>query len=283
MTIPDHDLDRLYELPLDDFTAERNELAKQLRSRGDRDAADEVRGLRKPSQAAWALNQVARRDPGGVKRLLAAGEALRDAQEGVVSGERDAADLRDAVEDERAAVAPLLEEAGRTLGERGRPANQQLLERVRETLRAAAGNEEVAGRLRTGRLVDDHQAMGLGPFTVAPGAAPARKRKKAVKGEEAKERPRSRRRTRAPAKPAAPSAADRRLKQRITEAKKRLRAAEKDADRARRELAATEKDRERAELAFRSADRASEEARGRAEGAAAEVQRLRAEVAGLEA
>src|SRR5918992_261439 len=156
MTTDEDALDRLYGLPLDEFTAGRNELAKELRSRGEREAADEVRGLRKPSQAAWALNQVARGDPKAVRRLLDAGGALRGAQEAVMSGEGGADDLRDAAEDERAAAEPLLAQAGRVLGKGGRGPSAQLLERVRETLHAAAGDEDVARRLQSGRLVEDH-------------------------------------------------------------------------------------------------------------------------------
>jgi hypothetical protein len=248
--------------------------------------------LRKPSQASWALNQVARRDPDSVARLLEAGGALRRAQDAVMSGEGDAAALREAGEAEREAAGPLLESAARVLGERGRAATPQLLERVRETLHAAAGDEEVARRLEAGRLVEDHQAVGLGggALAAAPGRAAPRKpqakaqKKQAVKGG-AKGKTRDGRAT--ATKPsrerAASAAADRRRRQAIAAAKKKLGKAEADAGRARRALSAAEHDRERAELAFRSADRAFEEARGRAEGAEAEAERLRAEIEGLEA
>ena len=281
MTTDEDALDRLYGLPLDEFTAGRNELAKELRSRGEREAADEVRRLRKPSRAAWALNQVARGDPKAVRRLLDAGGALRGAQEAVMSGKGGADDLRDAAEDERAAAEPLLAQAGRVLGKGGRGPSAQLLERVRETLHAAAGDEDVARRLQSGRLVEDHRAIGLGAHAGAPAPKP---RKGRADGERAKARKEPARPGREPAKPRArgPSAADRRRLQKVAAAKKKLRSAEAGAERARRALAAAEHDRERAEIAFRSADRAFEEARGRAEGADAEVTRLREELEGLE-
>ena len=244
-----------------------------------------MRRLRKPSQAAWALNQVARREPDAVERLLEAGSSLREAQDAVVSGEGDPAGLREAVEAEREAAVPLLDEAGRVLGERGRPATAQLLDRVRETLHAAAGDEGVADRLRAGRLVEDHRSVGLGGWAPGTGAETApRTRRPAQRGGQAKPRGARTQKSRAGrARERAPSAAaDRQRLKRIAEAKKRLRAAQADADRARRELAAAEHDRERAELAFRSAERASEEARGRAEGVQAEVERLRGELEGLE-
>ena len=73
--------DELYALQPSELTRERDERAKALRKEGDRDEADAVKALRKPTLAAWALNQLARRQPKEVERLLAAGEELRSAQE----------------------------------------------------------------------------------------------------------------------------------------------------------------------------------------------------------
>ena len=47
------EVDRLYELPLEEFTAARNELAKRL---GD----TSVKELKKPTVTAWTVNQLAR-------------------------------------------------------------------------------------------------------------------------------------------------------------------------------------------------------------------------------
>jgi hypothetical protein len=49
----DDDVDRLYQLPLNEFTGARNELAKGAGSR-----APEIRKLAKPPVAAWAVNQL---------------------------------------------------------------------------------------------------------------------------------------------------------------------------------------------------------------------------------
>ena len=49
----DVEIDRLYQLPLDEFTDARNALAKAAGKNGAK-----VRGLRKPPVAAWAINQV---------------------------------------------------------------------------------------------------------------------------------------------------------------------------------------------------------------------------------
>ena len=56
----DQEVDRLFELPLEEFTAARNDLAGRLKSEGDAAAAEEVKRLTKPSVAAWTINQLSR-------------------------------------------------------------------------------------------------------------------------------------------------------------------------------------------------------------------------------
>ena len=81
----DERIDRLYGLPLAEFTAARNALAKELR-KDDREGSERVKGLRKPSAAAWALNQAVRRSPELLEEFLAASRELRDAHEALLSG-----------------------------------------------------------------------------------------------------------------------------------------------------------------------------------------------------
>ena len=78
--------DDLYALPPGEFTRARDERAKALRKEGKREEADAVKALRKPTVAAWALNQLARRRAKDVERLLTAGEKLRAAQEELLAG-----------------------------------------------------------------------------------------------------------------------------------------------------------------------------------------------------
>src|SRR5688500_1165037 len=105
------DQDDLYGLPLDRFVAERGALAKALRADGRRDEAARVAALRKPSVAAWAVNQLARTQRRAMRELLAAGDELRDAQEALLAGKGDARALRAAGERERAAVDQLVDAA----------------------------------------------------------------------------------------------------------------------------------------------------------------------------
>jgi hypothetical protein len=63
----DADLDAalagLYRRPLGEFVAARDRLARQLRAAGDREAARQVAGLRRPSISTWAANQLAHAAP----------------------------------------------------------------------------------------------------------------------------------------------------------------------------------------------------------------------------
>ena len=73
------DVADLYILPLDQFTAARDEMAQQLKSSGDVDEAKRVSKLRKPSVAAWSLNRASRNNPDEVGRLKDSHRQLRQA------------------------------------------------------------------------------------------------------------------------------------------------------------------------------------------------------------
>src|SRR5262245_11952272 len=70
----------LYGLPLEEFTAERDRRAKALRAEGERDAAAVVAALRKPTLAAWTVNQLVRSRRDDLDALLEAGNDLLEAQ-----------------------------------------------------------------------------------------------------------------------------------------------------------------------------------------------------------
>ena len=76
----------LYGLPLDRFVPERDALAKALRKAGRREEAAEVAALRKPSVAAWAVNQVIRTQGRAVAALFGAGDALQEAHSQLLDG-----------------------------------------------------------------------------------------------------------------------------------------------------------------------------------------------------
>jgi hypothetical protein len=179
------EIDRLYELPLDEFTAARNELAKRLTKDGDREEAARVKAQRKPTATAWAANQLAHGDEVGVRRLLSAADRLRAAQEGALSG-KAAPDLRKAVRAHQDAAQTLVEEARRVVGD---GVTDDVLNRLGPALLNASVDAVAREELEAGRLVREPEATGFGAFAGVPvkpspkgrksGAAPSRRREEA--------------------------------------------------------------------------------------------------------
>ena len=166
----------LYRLPVAEFVAARDQLAKRLRSAGDREAARRVAALRRPSVSVWAANQLPAAAPRALAELLAAGEALREAQDQALAGEPGAArTLRRATAQQRAVVAQLVQRAETLLARAGHPASDQTLARVAATLQAAAtGDADTRAALAEGRLQADLDPAGFGfggPFDQAEPAA----------------------------------------------------------------------------------------------------------------
>ena len=214
--------DRLFALPLDEFTAARNELARRLKKDGDADAAEQVRALAKPSIAAWAVNQLARKEPEAVRSLLNLASRLRNAQERSLKGERAADELRAAQAEERDVIRTLTQRAGDILREADRPASGTTLERVSSLLRAAAVAEPGRKSLREGRLSGDVEVSGFDAFA---GLEVSGARRSAPAGDDLAERRRQKR-----------EAAQRRktLEKQVRELSARAEAAEQQAESARR-------------------------------------------------
>jgi hypothetical protein len=101
-----------YRGPLDEFIARRDALAKELRASKRKDDADRVKALRKPSRAAWVLDQVVFEEPACVEALAGAIAAAQDAHS-------DAAVARAAQENVRVAVRAVAD-AGARAAIRGR-------------------------------------------------------------------------------------------------------------------------------------------------------------------
>src|SRR5438552_2297741 len=95
------EIDRLYALDPGEFVAERDRLARELRDAGEREEADQVKSLRKPTVSAAAINQLTRRERREVDLLLDAGYRLREAQQRLLAGE-DPGSLDEARRIERA-------------------------------------------------------------------------------------------------------------------------------------------------------------------------------------
>lgn len=159
----------LFGVDLADFVGVRNVLARTLRRAGDREGADRVAGLRRPSPAAWAVNQLARQRSGDVQALIALGRVLREAQAEALGG-TDAQGLRRAARARRDAVVALGQAGVALLSQRGPSADTHAASIV-ATLEAAsldaqAGEAVLAGHLTTGL----EPPSGFGALEAAPSA-----------------------------------------------------------------------------------------------------------------
>ncbi len=163
----------LYGLPFERFTGERNALAKELRGSGEREEAARVAKLRKPSVAAWAVNQLVRTQRREIDAMFKAGDALVRVQADLLAGGGDPGSLRQAVEAERAAVDALVDRARGLLSAGGVELSAARLEEVRETLHAATLDEDARAQVSAGCLERELRQVGLGSLG-AGSAAPSR-------------------------------------------------------------------------------------------------------------
>jgi hypothetical protein len=164
----DRELDNLYDLTLEEFTKARNDLAGRLRKAHQSDAAAEVRALKKPTVVAWAANRLARDEPKLTAALLHAGEGLRDTQQRALAGNAKQEEVTEAATAEREAIRALLTAARRRFGDR---ATSALLDKLSQTLRAAAVDPTARTLLERGRLTEELQAVGFGPLEAVKPAA----------------------------------------------------------------------------------------------------------------
>jgi hypothetical protein len=174
-------VDRLYGLPLDEFTSARNDLAAELKRSGDAEAAGRVRKLEKPTRSAGAINRAVRRKRRDAKRLLDTAAKLGDAQEKLLKG-GGRQPVEQAVERERAAVDRLMADVEAELGRDGEP-SETMLDRARATLHAVATNPELRDELEAGRFTKDHEAVGLGGLVAGGPPRKAPKRRSADRGD----------------------------------------------------------------------------------------------------
>ena len=151
--------DGLYGLDPSGFVPARDALVRHLRRQGEREAATQAAALRRPTPSVWALNTLARADPGRIEQVLVAaaqvGDALADGGDRLRAAQSA---YREVVEDTVAAAAAGVGVDGETN-----------LSRMRDTLLAAGADPEVAASMAAGTLRVDHDPPG---FAVgAPGGA----------------------------------------------------------------------------------------------------------------
>ena len=268
MAIADpHDL---YGLPLERFVPERTALARKLRDEGRREEAEKVGKLVKPSIAAWAVNQLVRTQGRAVGELFDAGDALQKAQDDLLSGRSDGDALRTAAECERAAVESLMERARGLLSSDGHELSQTTLDRVADTLHAAAVDAEVREQTRNGCLKKEIRHAGLGGAGAAFAASAPAPPKSAQPGSRAERQRRQQ-----------PADTGRQRARRLEAARKAESDARRAARRAERELKQAQERRDRAAAALTEAEYELDAAHRQAEETEREHQRARKELDGI--
>lgn len=280
----DADVDKLYQLPLDEFTAARNALAKEAGA----DGAD-VRQLQKPPVPAWAVNQLYWNNRPVYDALVDAASELRAAHKAVLSGKRG--DLRGASKTHDEALDAALKATLELLAESGHPATDATRQAVLNILRALPSTDP-PGRLA--RVLQPGGFEMISGFDIAPAKA---------RQPEGRAQPRSAKAARggkgAPARDERNAAAERRAAAReaVAEATRELRDVETELKRqeftaaraakesekaasrlaqAREALEAAEREVEEAGRAATAADKARERARREAADAQVAVDTARA-------
>jgi len=172
--------EELYGLVPEEFTAARDARAKAARSAGDRDLASAVRGLRRPSVAAWAVNQLVRRHADVVGQLTRLATAMREAQLSLAGAE-----LRTLTAEQKELTALVRALVEQDADAAGVALSAAAGEQVVQTLRAAVADEDAAVAVRSGRLTTHLEHTGFGavdldgavavprstPLPVEPGAS----------------------------------------------------------------------------------------------------------------
>lgn len=164
---------RLYALAPEEFTAARNAAAKAAKAEGDRELAQQITSLRRPSVGAWLVNLLATEEAALLEQLLSLGPALAEAQAG---GEGDA--LRRLGAQRRELVGAVVTRAVELAG---RPATAALRDEVAGTLEAALVDPASAEAVRSGRLVRALSYAGVGDVDLAGAlAGPSRRVRKSA-------------------------------------------------------------------------------------------------------
>jgi len=149
------DIDQLYGVRPEDFTALRTQLAAAAKKRGDADEAKQVAAARRPTTAAWVVNALVRSDDSARVRLADLSERLRAAHASM-----DGARIRELSAAQRKLIDELVRTGFNATGLTEPSA--ALREDVMGTLQAAIADPEIAARL--GTLAKAERWSGFGEF-----------------------------------------------------------------------------------------------------------------------
>jgi hypothetical protein len=203
----------------EDFVAERQRLARELRDAGRTDDAATVAGMRKPTPVVLAVNRAARDRP---KAARAAADAAARVVKAQFGGKPDEyARAREELDQS----LDMLADVAIAQVSRGKKASDAARRRIRDLLRNAVGDESAREALAQGVLTEEVEVAGFASFAgITP--RPAR---------------------RASGKVATPTAKQQKEKQRAKALRDELARAEQELSQAERAVREAERARSRAE------------------------------------
>ncbi len=140
--------DELYALQPEEFTAARDDAARQAEGA----ARKTIKGLRKPTVAAYVVNMLTREQREDVEALVALGDDLRKAMAGK-------GDIRELSEQRREALRDLVHSAADATD---RELTAAVEAEVAATLEAATADPELGAAVLSGRLVKPLRYAGFG-------------------------------------------------------------------------------------------------------------------------
>ncbi|HEV7418780.1 MAG TPA: hypothetical protein VGO30_02925, partial [Mycobacterium sp.] len=149
------DIDQLYGVRPEEFTALRTRLAAAAKKRGDAEEAKQIGAARRPTTAAWVVNDLVRSDDTVRVRLADLSERLRAAHASM-----DGARIRELSAAQRKLIDELVRAGFDTTG-LAQP-SAALRDDVTGTLQAAIADPEIAARL--GTLTKAERWSGFGEF-----------------------------------------------------------------------------------------------------------------------
>ena len=171
----------LYALAPNEFTSARNERVKQLRQAGDKELAQQIGALAKPTMVGWLANQLVREYPDEMGALLELGASLREATANLAGDQ-----LKELSRQQRQVVHALVQQARGLARSAGHPASEDTARGLEETLHAALADQGAAEELAAGRLTGVLSRTGFPADTPAAAAQPKPKEDLAKAAKDAK-------------------------------------------------------------------------------------------------
>jgi hypothetical protein len=154
-----------------DFVAERDLLARELREAGRAEEAAAVAAMRKPSAVVLAVNRAARDRTNAARGAAKTAERVEKAQAG---GDQEA--FREATRDLDQSLELLSEVALAHVAPRGKKPTDAMRRRVYDLLRRAVATKETREALSRGALLEEQEAAGFAAFAGMTTKKPAGKR-----------------------------------------------------------------------------------------------------------